>query len=375
LREDRLIGGLVVNRKQPGEFAPEVIALLRTFATQSALAIQNARLFLEIADKSRQLEAASRHKSEFLANMSHELRTPLNAVIGFSEVLVQRMFGELNDKQEEYLKDIYASGQHLLSLINDILDLAKIEAGKLELEQQEFRLHAIMEKLAVLFAQRAAEKGVELVLSAPAHLPQVVVGDAVRLEQILVNLTSNALKFTERGEVEVGVLQESSAPGRAVLRFTVRDTGIGLTEEQSERLFKPFSQADDSTTRRYGGTGLGLNISKQLVDRMGGRIGVNSTPGGGSTFWLTVPFDIPEQHAPQVDSVVPSKLAGLRTLVVDDSATVRKVYAGMLRSLGLAPEIVASGEEALRKFSEGHYELVLMDWRMPGMDGMETARA
>ena len=203
VREDHLIGGLTVIRKATGEFAPEVIELLRTFATQSALAIQNARLFQEIEDKSRQLEVASQHKSEFLANMSHELRTPLNAIIGFSEVLSERMFGELNEKQEEYLKDIYASGKHLLSLINDILDLSKIEAGRMELELTDFDLPQAIDNALTLVRERAGRRGIALHQSVEAHLGEIK-GDERKMKQVLLNLLSNAFKFTpEGGRVEV----------------------------------------------------------------------------------------------------------------------------------------------------------------------------
>ncbi|MGH8531095.1 MAG: response regulator [Nevskiales bacterium] len=316
-------------------------------------------------------EMGTQAKSEFLARMSHEIRTPMNAIIGFADLALR---ARKDSKRMEFLANIQTASQTLLTIINDILDLSKIEAGKLELEHHEFRLQGLIEKLAVLFSQRAAEKGVELVLSMSNDVPGMVLGDTVRVEQILVNLTSNALKFTEHGEVEVSAVQESAAPGRVTLRFTVRDTGIGLTAEQCARLFQPFSQADDSTTRKYGGTGLGLNICKQLVEKMGGDIGVTSTPGHGSTFWFRVPFDLPKHQAAPTDAVVPDILRGLRTLVVDDSATARKVYLNMLRSLGLQPETVSSGEEAVRRFSDNPYGLVLMDWRMPGMDGLEAAR-
>src|SRR6266404_5199522 len=237
LREDQIIGSLSFNRKAPGEFPPEVVDVLKTFATQSALAIQNARLFREIADKSAQLEAASRHKSEFLANMSHELRTPLNAIIGFSEVLVDRMFGELNEKQEEYLKDIYASGQHLLSLINDILDLSKIEAGRMELEAADFDLPAAIDNALTLVRERAGRRGVALHQAVDGRLGAIR-ADERKLKQVLLNLLSNALKFSpEGGRIDVSArLQDGTA------EVSVTDTGVGIAPEDQEAVFEEFRQ-------------------------------------------------------------------------------------------------------------------------------------
>ncbi len=284
LREDRLIGGLVVNRKQPGEFAPEVIALLETFATQSALAIQNARLFREIEDKSRQLEAASRHKSEFLANMSHELRTPLNAVIGFSEVLLQQMFGALNAKQDEYLKDIYASGQHLLSLINDILDLSKIEAGRMELAPAPFHLPSALENAVTLVRERAGRHGIALSLDIDPALGELV-ADERKVKQILLNLLSNAVKFTPEG----GRISLQAGRRNGGVEISVTDTGIGIAPEDQAAIFEEFRQAGSDEKRREG-TGLGLTLAKKFVELHGGRIWVESELGRGATFTFTLPL-------------------------------------------------------------------------------------
>jgi len=284
LREDRIIGGLVVNRKIPGEFSPEVVELLRTFATQSALALQNARLFQEIEEKSRQLEVANRHKSEFLAHMSHELRTPLNAIIGFSEALVERMFGELNAKQDEYLKDIFASGRHLLSLINDILDLSKIEAGKMELELARFDLPAAIENALILVKGRAANHSIALGLEVDHRLREFV-ADERKLKQVLVNLLSNAVKFTpEGGRVEV----RAASANRGV-EISVSDTGIGIAAEDHELIFEEFRQVGSDYARKREGTGLGLSLTKRLVELHGGRIWVKSEVGKGSTFSFTLP--------------------------------------------------------------------------------------
>jgi signal transduction histidine kinase len=284
LREDDLIGGLTVNRKTPGEFPPEVIELLQTFATQSALAIQNARLFREIADKSRLLEAASRHKSEFLANMSHELRTPLNAILGFSEVLAERMFGEVNEKQAEYLQDILASGRHLLSLINDILDLSKVEAGRLELELGRFHLPTALDNAVTLVRERATRHGITLTQAVDPGVGDVV-ADERKVKQILLNLLSNAVKFTpEGGRVDLTVTAAEDG-----ITIAVRDTGIGIAPEDQATIFEEFRQVGRDDARKQEGTGLGLTLAKKFVELHGGRIWVQSQVGQGSTFTFTLP--------------------------------------------------------------------------------------
>jgi len=284
VREGQLIGCLGVTRNRVGEFAAETIDLLRTFATQSALAIQNARLYQEIADKSRQLEAASRHKSEFLANMSHELRTPLNAVIGFSEVLLQRMFGALNDKQDEYLKDIYASGLHLLSLINDILDLSKIEAGRMELASAPFHLPTALENAVTLVKERAGRHGIALEVALDGRLGELV-GDERKIKQVLLNLLSNAVKFTPEG----GRISLKASRTDGVVEIAVTDTGIGIAPEDQAAIFEEFRQVGSDETRKQEGTGLGLTLAKKFVELHGGRIWVESQVGTGSTFTFTLP--------------------------------------------------------------------------------------
>ena len=283
LREDQIIGSLSFNRKAPGEFPPEVIDVLRTFATQSALAIQNARLFREIADKSAQLEAASRHKSEFLANMSHELRTPLNAIIGFSEVLTERMFGELNDKQAEYLKDIHASGTHLLSLINDILDLSKIEAGRMDLERSDFDLPNAIENALILVRERASRRGITLGSTIDERLG-VLSGDERKVKQVLLNLLSNALKFTpEGGRIDVGARLHDH-----VAEVSVADSGIGIAPADQDAVFEEFRQVG-AADKKAEGTGLGLALSRKFIELHGGRIWVESQVDAGSTFTFTLP--------------------------------------------------------------------------------------
>src|SRR5262249_11568423 len=283
IREDHLIGALTMNRKTPGEFPLETIELLQTFATQSALAIQNARLFHEIEDKSRQLEAASRHKSEFLANMSHELRTPLNAIIGFSEVLAERMFGELNEKQDEYLKDIYSSGQHLLSLINDILDLSKIEAGRMELEVSDFDLPAAIDNALILVRERASRHGIRLG-SAIDDRVGMIRGDERKVKQVLLNLLSNALKFTPEG----GRIDVRATMNNGMAEISVADTGVGIAPEDQEAIFEEFRQVG-TADKKVEGTGLGLALSRKFIELHGGRIWVKSQSGEGSTFSFTLP--------------------------------------------------------------------------------------
>ena len=283
LFEERIIGALVVSRRSPGEFAPEVVNLLQTFASQSGLAIQNARLFRELEAKSRELEAASRHKSEFLANMSHELRTPLNAVIGFSEVLSDRMFGEINDKQAEYLRDILESGQHLLSLINDILDLSKIEAGRMELELTDFDLPSAVENAVILVRERAGRRGIALERAIDERLGMVR-ADERKVKQVLLNLLSNALKFTpDGGRVEVRAgLQEGTA------EISVTDNGVGIAPEDQDAIFDEFRQVG-TAAKKVEGTGLGLALSRKFIELHGGRIWVKSQVGVGSTFTFTIP--------------------------------------------------------------------------------------
>jgi signal transduction histidine kinase len=284
VREGQLIGCLGVTRNQPGKFPTETIELLRTFATQSALAIQNARLFHEIEDKSRQLEVASQHKSEFLANMSHELRTPLNAIIGFSEVLSERMFGDLNEKQEEYLRDIYASGQHLLSLINDILDLSKIEAGRMELELTAFDLPTAIENALTLVRERAGRRGIALHHAEDQRLGQIR-GDERKIKQVLLNLLSNALKFTPEGgriDVRAGLID-------GMAEVSVADTGIGIAPQDQEAVFEEFRQVG-TAAKKVEGTGLGLALSRKFIELHGGRIWLKSEEGVGSTFTFTLPL-------------------------------------------------------------------------------------
>ncbi len=356
------------------QYALHIGVCLGTLLMSVGLArtIYRERLDRERLSQARQrAEAATQAKSEFLAKMSHEIRTPMNAIIGFTDLALST---DKESRRKDFLDNIHDASQTLLTLIDDILDLSRIEAGKLELVHRPFRVQPVMDKLAVLFTHRAAEQRLELILSSSIPTGLVLEGDPVRIEQILVNLTSNALKFTERGEVEVRASLDSQSPTRARLRFSVRDTGIGLEEHQIERLFNPFSQVDDSNTRKYGGTGLGLSICKQLVEMMGGKIHVSSTLGIGSTFWFSLPLDVRNADSPVEEAVSMEQLRGKRVLVVDDNPATCRVLHDILGSLGLHSDTVASGEEAIARVQSDEVDLVLMDWRMPGMDGLEATR-
>jgi len=284
LFEGRGIGTLWVARAFAGAFSEKQIGLLKTFADQAVIAIQNARLFREIQEKSRQLEIADKHKSEFLANMSHELRTPLNAIIGFSEVLIERMFGELNEKQDDYLKDIHSSGRHLLSLINDILDLSKIEAGRMELDVGAFDAASALSNAMTLVRERAQRHGITLGLETDPQLGEIR-ADERKFKQILLNLLSNAVKFTSDG----GKVDVRARLVGGMLEVAVQDTGIGIAKDDQERVFEEFRQVGRHYTNKQEGTGLGLALTKRFVELHGGTIRLESEPGRGSTFTFTIP--------------------------------------------------------------------------------------
>jgi signal transduction histidine kinase/ActR/RegA family two-component response regulator len=366
LREGQIIGSLIVRRRRTGDFGKETLDLLETFASQSALAILNAQLYRELKEQSVELEVASRHKSEFLASMSHELRTPLNAVLGFSEVLLERMFGDINERQEEYLRDIHASGKHLLELLNEILDLSKVEAGRMELEYSTLELRSVLDYATSMLRERAAIHGIDLRADVEPGVGTVFT-DELKLKQVLLNLVTNAVKFTHDG----GSVVVRAARRGTEVEITVTDTGVGVPEADHERIFESFQQGGRGPSREEG-TGLGLTLCRRIVELLGGRIWLESQVGVGSTFGFSLPArggDLEESPGSG-----PAQPVG-EVVVIEDDRPSLDLLTAYLHSAALQVTAARDGQSGLEAVRRVRPSAVLLDIRLPGIDGWAVLHA
>jgi len=360
LRGGQIVGALVVRRKQPGEFSAETLALLELFADQSTLALLNAQLYRELKQRSAELEVASRHKSEFLASMSHELRTPLNAVLGFSEVLLERMFGDLNERQEEYLRDIHGSGKHLLELLNEILDLSKVEAGRMELEYSTFPLRRVLDNTASMLRERAATHGIDVQVVVGPGIDQVY-ADELRLKQVVLNLVTNAVKFTEDG----GSVVIRATRSGAEVHIAVTDTGRGVPPEDRERIVESFQQGGRGPSQEEG-TGLGLTLSRRIVELLGGRMWLESEVGVGSTFGFSLRSRAID---PDRDRTVGD------VVVIEDDRPSLELITAYLSGAALRVTVAGDGQSGLDAVRRVRPAVVLLDIRLPGIDGWAVLQA
>jgi signal transduction histidine kinase/DNA-binding response OmpR family regulator len=367
LHENRIVGALVVRRRRPGDFSEEICELMQTFASQSALAIHNARQFHELERKRDEVEIASRHKSEFLASMSHELRTPLNAVIGFSEVLLERMFGDLNDRQGEYLRDILSSGRHLLELLNDILDLSKVEAGRMDIQRSTFPVHETLEYGLSMVRERAVRHEITLSLDVAPEV-DLIEADELRIKQVMLNLLSNAVKFTPDGG-EVVVRARVDGPELVV---TVSDTGIGIAPDDRERIFDSFQQAGRGVQQQEG-TGLGLTLSKRILELLGGRMWLETEVGVGSTFGFAIPLGTTAE--PSAQSAEQAPIAGPLVVVIEDDRPSLELLTLYLEGAGVEVVGARDGPSGLETVRRRHPAAVVLDIRLPEMDGWEVLTA
>jgi signal transduction histidine kinase/ActR/RegA family two-component response regulator len=366
LREDQIVGSLIVRRKETGDFTEENVDLLETFASQSALALLNAQLFQELKAQSVELELASRHKSEFLASMSHELRTPLNAILGFSEVLLEQMFGEINERQEEYLRDIHGSGKHLLELLNEILDLSKVEAGRMELEYASFDLPQMLSGSLSMLRERAALHGITMDVEVGDGVGEVY-ADELRLKQVLLNLVTNAVKFTGDG----GTVTVRADRDGGDINITVTDTGIGVPEKDRERIFESFQQGGRGSSREEG-TGLGLTLSRRIVELLGGRMWLETEVGRGSTFGFSIPSG---DRGRSAASTAGEAGPGGRVVVIEDDRPSLALFDAYLTGAALDVVTARDGQSGLAAVRRSRPDAVLLDIRLPGIDGWAVLKA